>query len=512
MANKFLIEISAVDKATAIVRKINKSLAAITEPITRTQRSVKMLGRELGFDKVGKSLSNVGKSAGDVAAKVGRIAAPLAAVAGVGSIAGVATLAAEWGKLGSEITRTSTMLGISTTKLQSWQSAGRAFGVSAQETTGSIAALGNTIEDALYGRNQTALMMMNRLGLSVHRMKDGTIDTTRSMMDLSRVLSKIPNAQVRGLVARTFGVESMLPVLVQGPKALAAYQERVTQLGGVMSETATGAANRFGLSLNLLGVSLHGLRNTIASKLIPVLQPFVDRLTDWIGKNRELIASKLDNFLAAVSVWLKKIDFNKVLDSITRFLDKVNSTVDAIGGWKNAIIGLAIVMNGSLIASVVNLGSSLGSLTLTTIPAALRGLGLLSSAFGASAGAGAGLLSTLGLAGAALAGSYAITRGISSLADWADDKQTQIHGGHSSETLMGAITGVRQQTLGGEIYDLTHPNGVHRERSMAPGRNSVHVVIEHKNAPPGTQTKITTKGAVTASARIAHSMPSTVSP
>jgi hypothetical protein len=507
MANKFLIEISAVDKATAIVRKINKSLAGITEPITRTQRSVKMLGRELGFDKVGKSLSNVGKAAGDVASKVGSIVAPMAAIAGVGSIAAVGMLAVEWGHLGAEITRTSSLLGLSTSQLQNWRGTARAFGVSAQEATNGMATLGNTIEDALYGRNQTALMMMNRLGLSVHRMKDGTIDTTRSMADLSRVISKIPNAQVRGLVARTFGVESMLPMLIQGPKAIAAYQEKVRQLGGVMDEKATAAANRFGLSLNLLSVSFEGMKNTIAGKLIPVLQPFIDRLTEWIGKNRELIASRLDNFLQALSQWLEKVDFNKVLDSIVQLIDKINAFADAMGGWKNVAIGLAVVMNGSLIASVINLGVQLGSLTLTTIPAAIRALGLLSVAMGSSQLAGAsimggikalGLLRVAGLVGASGFAGYEFGKHVvNPLIDWGVEK----------------ATGVEGNTLGGAIFDATHkPYNINAPTNIPGAAGHSHVTVELKNAPPGTTAKVSRRGGPMVTARVSHAMPSMSSP
>lgn len=40
MGNKFVLTITAVDKATAIVKKINRSTSSITRPITNIGKSI----------------------------------------------------------------------------------------------------------------------------------------------------------------------------------------------------------------------------------------------------------------------------------------------------------------------------------------------------------------------------------------------------------------------------------------------------------------------------------------
>ena len=52
MANPFTITITAVDKATATVRKVNQSMARLTSPVRDLKQSFGSLGRELGIDKV----------------------------------------------------------------------------------------------------------------------------------------------------------------------------------------------------------------------------------------------------------------------------------------------------------------------------------------------------------------------------------------------------------------------------------------------------------------------------
>ena len=64
-------------------------------------------------------------------------------------------------------------------------------------------------------------------------------------------------------------------------------------LGGEMSGPALAAADEFQVHLLLLQTAVGGLKNSIGSALIPVLQPLVDQLTDWISANRELIATKV---------------------------------------------------------------------------------------------------------------------------------------------------------------------------------------------------------------------------
>src|SRR5260363_320773 len=207
----FKIVITAVDKATATVHKINQSFDRLTRPIRRLNRSIKALGRASGFDRLGIALRFVTRTACDLAGQLRSIAAPMLALIGGGTIAGLWGLAKAWGLLG----------------------AAQAAGLSAQALDGGLKSLGESLEDALYGRNARALVTLNRLGIGIHKTAAGAIDTKRALLDLSSVIAQIKSPQVQGLVARTFGVESLLPLLRQGAEAIEAYQKRVAELGGV---------------------------------------------------------------------------------------------------------------------------------------------------------------------------------------------------------------------------------------------------------------------------------------
>ncbi len=449
MANKFDIIISATDHATKTVRKINDSFSKMVRPISNLQRSAGALGRELGLDKVGKSLGNVATSARSVASGISSIVAPMAAVVGIGSVAGIAALATEWGKFGDEISNTAAKLGITTSGLQSLQGAASLANVSSSELTSGLKSLGDTMEDALFGRNQSALMLLTRLGVGIHKTADGSIDVARGFKDIATAISKVKSAQVQGLIARQFGLEAALPLLQQGAKGIEEYQRKVREFGGEQSQEAIAAAANFGLKLNYLSMATQGLKNTIGDKLVPVLTPFIDQLTVWVAANRDLIATRVAEFVKGFADWLSAIDFSKVLDGITDFIKGIKDTVEWMGGWKVAAIGVAVAMNGNLIASVLNLGVSLTSLTVKAIPAAIKSMMALQLAMETSnvaavtmIGSVTGLIGRLGLLGLAGLAGYGIgtllNSGINKVVEW--------------------TTGEQGATLGTKIYDWTHPD------------------------------------------------------
>ncbi len=362
MTNKLKVEISAVDKITSVINRINESLSKLTRPISNLRRDMGNLNKAANGKKLADSLRRVGKAAMGVVDHLRNIAAPMLALIGGGTLAGLYALTTEWAQLGFQIGQTALTLGISTQALQAWRGAAQVMGISAAALDGGMKALGDTIEDALYGRNAQALVLMNKIGLSIHRTKDGAIDTTRALLDLSRGLSRIKSPQVQGLVARNFGVESLLPLLRQGPAAIAEYQRRVQELGGVMSGPAVDAAERFGISLNYLHIAAQGLKNSIGAKLIPILQPLIEQLTQWISLNRELIAMRIANFVQGLADWLKQVDFGKVLDGATKLVAKIDGMAQSVGGWKNVAIGFGAIMTLNMIAPILTLTAALVAL------------------------------------------------------------------------------------------------------------------------------------------------------
>ncbi len=399
--NNFQITITAVDKATASVRKIRDSMARVTRPYDNLRKSMGNLSREIGLPAVGKSFKKIGHHAGEAARRIGRIAAPMAAITGVGSVAGIAALATSWGKLGYSLSITSQTIGVNTSQLQALRGAAELAGVSSQSLTSGLASLGKTMEDARYGRNPAALMLLDRMGIQMHRLASGAPDTVRGLMDISRAIQHNHNVQAQAKIASEFGLTALLPLLRQGPRAIAAYEAKARSLNYVLGNSAVASAARFGMSMNLLRMSLQGLRNAISVKLLPVIRPWIDALTHWIAKNRELIASDITQTVRRIATALTQIHWVKIINSIGAFFSGINRAVQALGGWKTVLIGIAALKLMPAALGILKLAS--GIVRLST---ALSGLSAAGAARGTS------LLSGLGptvarpsfMSGAALGG------------------------------------------------------------------------------------------------------------
>ena len=413
MANTFTITINAVDKASATVRKVNDSVSRMTRPFEEVGKSFKSLGRELGFERIGKNLTNIGREAGGAARSISNIVAPMAAITGIGSVAGVAALAVNWAKLGRSIDNSAHGIGISAGQLQTFQGAAKMVGIDTELATGSLNSLATTMQDAQWGRNQGALLMLNKLGIGLKKAKDGSWDVVGEYKAIASAIASQKSPQVQALIANNLGLGGMLPFLREGAAGIERYEATVKRLGFVMSDDAVKRGKEFTQSLAGLNIVIDGTKNSIGDKLIPVMKPLVDQFTNWLAVNRDLIASDIGEWAKGFAVWINKVEWKKIGDGIVNFGKGVGKVVEWLGGWENAAILVIGVMNAGLIGSVISLGVTLvrggaGVLAFTKLllgwEAAAVAAGAATGAAGAAgAGAGASVGAGAGGIGASLA-------------------------------------------------------------------------------------------------------------
>lgn len=345
----FTLEISAVDKNSAsVAKKIGASLSKVTKPIDDLNKSITAFGKDSGLDRVGRGLGKVGVAAGDVARKVASIAPPMAALIGVGSIAGIAALAAGWGKAAIEIANTASVIGVSTTDLQRYRGAARMAGLSADSMTGSMQALGDAFEDASAGRNNFAAGVLSDKGIGIHRLKDGTIDVVRGMKDVAAAASKISNAQAQRKFLDIFGMGGLQAMIRRG--TLGQFVSQFDKLNATMSPEQIARGEKFNESMIALDASADKLKNSIGSALAPALGRVVDEFT--------VLA---DKYGPKVAAWLDGVDWDKTAKSVA-------GVAESLGGVKTIALALAAVTFAGPIASLAGLIAKVGTLSSVVAP------------------------------------------------------------------------------------------------------------------------------------------------
>lgn len=556
MGAKFNIYITAFDKASGVVNKVNKSLAGINEPVSKFGRAMQAFSRESGIKGLVKHLGDTAKGAEQVASKVASIAAPLAAVFGAGSVAAVAGMANAWGQLGREITLTSMYTQQSTEQLQKWMGAASALGVESSATTQTLASFSQGIQDALYGRNQELLGLMSQLHIVIGATGSGVKDQTEVLFDFAEKVKKLAETspQAAKKAIDIAGLTTLAPLLMKGKKGIQELMDIQKKFGYEMDKNAIARADAFAIKVYSLNTALKGLRSRIGDQLIPVFTPLVSAFSKFVALNGDKIAKGIADAFVPFAEALMRVDWTATFKGIMDFFKSVNEAITGTIGWKNAMIGLAVVLNAGLILNVLSLGKSILFLGFSIARVALAVIPLLVRSFIAL---GIALLTTpIGwiIIGIGALG-FIVYRLITRWTEfknfwkklWADIVDTIDKAASRIARNIPIISPAFR--LGQEIYKATHsdPNAPDLSRVntfdsptsgartaspfSAPGRSleeqarlafaqadedkkngRVQVDVVLHNAPRNTRYSVTSTGAAEASARTQSSLSSSMSP
>ena len=171
-----------------------------------------------------------------------------------------------------------------TRQLQAYQGAAHLAGLASEDMSGGLKALGNVFEDSVTGRNLEAAGAMNQFGVSVHRLKNGSIDTTRALRDIADVIQKMPNAQAQQKFASMFGVEQLLPLLQQGSAGIDKLVGKAKAIGAVMTPEQIAAGERYNEQMVALEMSADKLKWSFGRALAPA----IERVIGVVGRRRQI--------------------------------------------------------------------------------------------------------------------------------------------------------------------------------------------------------------------------------
>ena len=169
----------------------------------------------------------------------------------------------------------------------------------------------------------------------------------RLMMD---AINKAGTAQERAYLATTaFGRsgQSLISLGLIGADAMAEWEARAENFGLVTGESAE-LADDWGRAMVDARMAAQGLGNVLLTKVLPVLNPMIYRLADWIAENKELIATRVIEFGEKLVDVLQKIAAIAVpvVELFSRFSEIV--TILFIGKAAGMILNI-IKLGGALI-------------------------------------------------------------------------------------------------------------------------------------------------------------------
>lgn len=282
---------------------------------------------EKNLNKFQDGLKTATKSLAVVGAAIG--------AAGAATFSFVADIAATNDELG----KMSERLGIGVADLQGWQYAAELGGGSADGMASSLENLSKVTSEAARGMG-AGVEVFGMLGLSAVDANGRIKDTSLMMEDVADKVSQLSTQSQKLEFISKLGLSpDLLVMLDQGSAAIRAQRIEAEQLGFALDKNATQSAAMFSDELLRVKKVLSGIFSSVATHLMPILTQMMMAFKEWFIVNKEIIKQNLKGFLDGVVA-----AFRGVVNIVGRVYNVIDAMVGAVGGWKNALIALGVVL------------------------------------------------------------------------------------------------------------------------------------------------------------------------
>lgn len=345
-------------------------LDELQREIDQTEAKLKRL-RAASKVSLGDSVKGVGSAfAGDAKRLAMGAGIAAASVTAVGAaVVGTTKGFIDWA---DEIGDAAEALGMSTQALQTWQFAAATVGVGGSKMTASIAKFSKTIMDGGKKTDET----LKKLGINAARLRKLGLDDQLAVVAES--FKNYKGADRAALSMKLFGKSGYMlaGVLAKGKKGLDEFREAGEKTGAVLDDEAAKKAGEAAAAMDMLGITLIGLRNIFAIEMVPAFQEMASSLGQFVqshGKEVREWAKKFgeslkNDVVPALVTFMKNLPgmISELSKVAKEFWENVKAVKDFVGGWGNLATAIVAINFIPTIAAVGSLGKSLWVLSGAT--------------------------------------------------------------------------------------------------------------------------------------------------
>jgi ABC-type transporter Mla subunit MlaD len=423
-------------------------------------------------------------------------------------------------------------LGIPVERLQELQRWARDANLPLKQLDTNLARLTRTIGEVAAGENKQATALFKELSIAVTDAAGKARPTADVLRDIASAIARMPNAADRAAAGfALFGRnwEGMIDALRAGPEAIDAAAKAQQDLG-VITEQQVQQVAEYQKALRGVGEQWRGIgadfRASLGELLLPVVTPVLQQLEKWLQVNREWLKLGLKGAVSGLASAFQELGgyikstgddlkaFAGLVEPVTTALDEIRKALqlpeisiptDPITAFREGIITALQAVEGFLASIATKLDDVLGTLGEKIAGIATRIKAALDTPL---ADVWLGTLEKIKTVWEAIAraietvaGAWERFRGIKP-EQWVAGAVPTVPPLIAKPPEAVSVGGgpLTWETLGGQ-----QPGGLIGAAGQ-PANGRVDVVIENKNAPPGTRTtaKATGPGVTT---DVGQSMP-----
>ena len=269
--------------------------------------------RDLG--RLERGLKNVRQQWAGVTAAARRTAMEIGAAGLLGGAA-LVKITRDTALLGDQTAKTAQQLGLGVEELQELSFAAERSGADLAALRAGIRNLARQSE----GSGLTTVEIFERAA--------NQISATESSVERLRIAQEMLGKSGSDLI----------PLLAGGAEGIRELRQAAREMGGILDEEATRAAEDFQDRMLDLGRVASGLRNEIGRVLIPVVNDLTSGFLRWYRANQQVIRQRLEAFAERIGAGLRAVgETLRRVDSIVR---------RRLGGWERAFAGAAGAAGG----------------------------------------------------------------------------------------------------------------------------------------------------------------------
>jgi len=351
--------IGVTDRISRPLDQMNRRIKSTLAPLERLRKTRMNLSRSLGIDRVSRSF-------GVLRGKVSGLLGPLTALGAGLSVAGLVSFTQRYSEAGDQVAKTARLIGLSVEAFQELRFAAERSGVPVATFEQSMKAFTKRLGEARQGTG-ALVTFMDKLDPSIKKNVLAADSTEEAFRRLTFVISEMSSEEDRAALASAAfsraGLE-MVNLMSGGVAEVDALRQKIRDLGGVMSGEATTDAEIYRDTVTNFQTALGGLTNMLGQRLLPVLSPFLERLTESMAAlngNRDATVA-LDSAMARLADLLAGVSLAGIIDGVTAFATAISDAVNFVGGWENALIGVVVVMNGPLILALTSVAGMIAKI------------------------------------------------------------------------------------------------------------------------------------------------------
>lgn len=382
------VVMKAIDKATAPLRALGATASKVTKPFQKLRElnnRVRLAAEAHGLKEIRGAMNNLNYTVGRSIKKFLKLGAAIGAIAllGGGFLFKITKQTSEYG---DKVLKTSQKIGIGVEAWQEFAHAGEMSGIEQDAMSSGLVRLNKNIVEAANG-NKTLSVWFKRAGISVKDASGKVKSADQVLMELAGTFGKVPDGAKKTAMAVALAGRSgadLIPMLNSGAEGLAAMRQEARDLGLVLDHKTAKASEDLNDNIERLRRAIRGIVFYVGGLLIPVFDDVVKSMTAWVEANRELMKSKLKQWVDDLKTSLPKLkkQFFYVIEKIKEFFEKVSEGLETIGGFEGLLKGLGIYLAGSFVASVASATTAIIGLGLamTTTPIGIALLGIAAAA------------------------------------------------------------------------------------------------------------------------------------